>query len=128
MTPRDRDAQNLWRAIRDAMLMGDTPLLSDLLLPSFTLTHMTGYVQTREDWLSAMDEDNMTYHSIQDVEAASSATLSGEQTYTVRTMTDASIWGGRGTWRLQLVLDLADANEGVAGPPDHLKSMVASVW
>jgi hypothetical protein len=128
MTTRDSDAQRLWRSVRDAMLMGDTPLLSDLLLPDFTLTHMTGYVQRRDEWLTAMDDGDMTYHSVEDVEAMTSATASGDQTYTVRTMTDASIWGGRGTWRLQLILHLAHADDDSAGPPGHLRSMVASVW
>ncbi|MGW7528018.1 nuclear transport factor 2 family protein [Streptomyces sp. NPDC054783] len=42
------------RAYLQAMAEGDTEVLDALLDAEFTLTHMTGYVQPRTEWLSQL--------------------------------------------------------------------------
>jgi hypothetical protein len=83
------------------MVAGDLAELARILADDFTLTHMTGYVQSKAEWLDAIDTGQMQYHRMETVEA----TLSTEgtaQSLTARTLTDATIWGSRATWRLTL--------------------------
>jgi len=44
---------------RDAMAHRDMPALEDILAAGYTLTHMTGYVQPKADWLRDIDTDRM---------------------------------------------------------------------
>jgi hypothetical protein len=120
-------ALETWQAVRDAMVIADTSALDALLDDDFTLTHMTGYVQPKAAWLGAIDSGEMEYHQITDVESLQAGEASGGELLTVRTMTDATIWGGRGDWRLQLRLRFAP--EQSEGHDETLVlEMVASVW
>ena len=83
------------------MVAGDVEGLDGILTDGFTLTHMTGYVQSKAEWLDAIETGQMQYHRMETVEA----TISAEGTtpgLTARTLTDATIWGSRSTWRLTL--------------------------
>ena len=83
------------------MELGDVTGLDALLGDEYTLTHMTGLVQSKRDWLEAIDTDRMTYHRIDDVEIAVAA-AGPAPVVTVRTVTEATIYGFAGTWPLQL--------------------------
>jgi len=85
----------------EAMELGDVAGLDALLGEEYTLTHMTGQVQSKQEWLAAIDADEMTYHRIDDVEIAVAA-AGPAPIVTVRTMTEATIFGFAGTWPLQL--------------------------
>ncbi|MET0420038.1 MAG: nuclear transport factor 2 family protein [Actinoplanes sp.] len=52
-----------YRAMYRGMLERDTDLLDDLLDSGYTLTHMTGYRQSRKEWLQQIDSGEMRYHS-----------------------------------------------------------------
>jgi ketosteroid isomerase-like protein len=91
----------LHEAMCEAMVAGDLAELDVILAEDFTLTHMTGYVQSRSQWLDAIETGEMRYHRMETVEA----TISTEGTVpslAARTLTDATIWGSRATWRLVL--------------------------
>lgn len=91
----------LHEALCDAMVAGDLAELDSILADDFTLTHMTGYVQSKAEWLDALESGQMQYHRMETVEA----TLNAEGTtpgLTARTLSDATIWGSRSTWRLTL--------------------------
>ncbi|GAA2495472.1 nuclear transport factor 2 family protein [Terrabacter carboxydivorans] len=97
----DAAVRGNYAAQRDSMVAGDAPALAEQLTENFTLTHMTGYEQPRRDWLTQVPSGEMAYHRITDV----AVTVGGDATdpvLTARTRTDATIWGGRGTWPLQL--------------------------
>jgi len=111
-------ATAVWDVIRAAMVSADTGTLSDVLAESFRLTHMTGLVQSRTDWLAAIDTADMQYHRIVDVDLVASP---DSDAVTVRTRTDATIWGSRGQWPLQLRIDL-DPRRQVA------TRMIATTW
>ncbi len=111
-------ATAVWDVIRAAMVSADTDTLSDVLAESFTLTHMTGFVQSHSDWLAAIDTADMQYHRIVDVDLVASP---DGDAVTVRTRTDATIWGGRGQWPLQLRIDV-DVRRQVA------TRMIATTW
>lgn len=97
----DTDLEQLHDALCEAMVAGDLTGLGAILADEFTLTHMTGNVQAKAEWLDAIETGQMQYHRVETVEA----TLSTEGTVpavTARTLTDATIWGSRATWRLTL--------------------------
>jgi hypothetical protein len=91
-----------YQAQRDAMVAGDTEALADELADGFTLTHMTGYVQSKREWLAHVDSGEMAYHAMADVDLRVADTDTAEPVLVARTLTDATIWGGRGVWSLQL--------------------------
>ena len=97
-----------YQAQRDAMLTADADALDVLLADGFTLTHMTGYQQTKTQWLADVRSGEMTYHTIQDIDT--SIDLSGDApVIDARTRTEATIWGSHGTWPLRLRIHLTHA-------------------
>lgn len=103
---------------REAMVAGDADALGALLADGFTLTHMTGYLQPKQEWLADVRTGRMTYHAMDDVEVTVDRTV-----LTARTVTEATIWGGHGTWRLQL--EITYAHDGREWLPT---ASVASTW
>ena len=91
----------LHEAMLEAMVAGEVAELDGILSEDFTLTHMTGYVQSRSEWLEAIESGEMQYHRMETVEAAVGADPTVPE-LTARTHTDATIWGSRATWRLTL--------------------------
>lgn len=90
-----------YTAQRKAMVEAAADELDVLLAAGFTLTHMTGYEQPRDEWLDDIRTGAMRYHDMEDVDV--SVSLGGEgPVLTARTVTDATIWGAHGTWRLRL--------------------------
>jgi ketosteroid isomerase-like protein len=89
---------------RDAMVSGDADALGNLLAEDFVLTHMTGYRQACAEWLADVRSGQMTYHYIQDVAITVEVSdgAADQPVLTARTNTEATIWGSRGTWPLQL--------------------------
>jgi hypothetical protein len=93
--------EELHSALCEAMVAGDLAGLDAILADGFTLTHMTGYVQAKAEWLDAIETGQMQYHRMETVEATLS-TEGAVPALTARTLTDATIWGSRATWRLTL--------------------------
>ncbi|MFE6822265.1 DUF4440 domain-containing protein [Streptomyces sp. NPDC057690] len=94
------------RAYLDAMHEGDTEALDALLDDGFTLTHMTGYVQPKVEWLAQMEQDRFVYHTI-DEKSMTLDVLVDTAHLVVRTVTDATVYGTRADWRLQLATEYA---------------------
>jgi hypothetical protein len=89
-----------------AMIDGDTEALASLLDPSYTLTHMTGYLQPKAEWLEQISSGRMRYHSAQEQDRVVVVAVSGDTARLVsRDVVEATIWGSRGTWNLQLTTD-----------------------
>jgi hypothetical protein len=111
-----------YAAQRRAMVAGDADALGALLADDFTLTHMTGYRQPKAEWLADVRSGAMTYHSMDDV-AVDVDVSGGAPVLTARTRTAATIWGGHGTWPLQLrILFTSDGTGWLAA------DTLASVW
>lgn len=91
----------LHEAMFEAMVAGDLAELTSILADGFTLTHMTGYVQSKTEWLDAIESGEMQYHSVETVQVIPSKDITVPE-LTARTHTDATIWGSRATWRLTL--------------------------
>jgi hypothetical protein len=111
-----------YQAQREAMVAGDADALGALLTDGFTLTHMTGYLQPRAEWLADVRSGAMTYHAIQDVDVTVDADAD-TPVVTARTRTEATIWGGHGIWPLQLRIRF-----GRMGGSWLATDMVASTW
>jgi hypothetical protein len=109
-----------YEAQRDAMVAGDADALGGLLADGFTLTHMTGYLQPKVEWLADVRSGAMTYHAINDVSVDVDADT---PVLTARTRTGATIWANHGIWPLQLRIRF-DRMGGSWLATD----MVASTW
>jgi hypothetical protein len=84
-----------------AMIEKDIAKLNGLLEEDYTLTHMTGYKQSRKEWLQQIESGQMKYHSTK--EKSVEVELHGNKaTLTGKNATDATIYGSRNTWNLQL--------------------------
>jgi hypothetical protein len=106
----------------EAMVLGDVDELGALLTDDFTLLHMTGYLQPRAEWLHDITTQRMQYHHI-DVVALRATAKGPDLMLTARTITEATIWGSHGTWRLQLQQTFRKQDD------DWLASRsVASTW
>ncbi len=112
-----------YEAQRDAMVAGDADVLAEQLADSFTLTHMTSYVQSRHEWLEQVASGAMTYHSMDDVALSVEDADTAEPVLTVRTRTDATIWGARSLW--PLLLEIHFVHDGGAWMAART---VASTW
>ena len=89
------------RALWRGMLERDVDLLDGLLDDAYTLTHMTGYEQPKAEWLADVESGRMRYHSTRP--PSTSVDVTGDRAVVVgRDVVDATIWGSRGTWNLQL--------------------------
>ncbi|HEY0655463.1 MAG TPA: nuclear transport factor 2 family protein [Chryseosolibacter sp.] len=83
--------------------------LNAVLDKNFTLTHMTGYIQSRSEWLSEIESEGMKYYSAKKVKQE--IKISGnEAVATLQHLVDAQIWGSRNTWRLQQKVKLEKRN------------------
>ena len=105
-TVDDRQAViELYREMNRAMVAADIDALDKMLAPGYTLTHITGYKQTRAEWLAQVKSGEMRYFGTEETSVdarihGDTATLAG------RARTTANIWGAQGTWPLQLEIDL----------------------
>lgn len=84
----------LYRTENKAMVGKDIATLNKILAPTMTLRHMTGTIQTKAEWLSQIQDEQMKYFSskedsIKDIHInGDHATLIGQN------QVKARIWGG----------------------------------
>jgi ketosteroid isomerase-like protein len=103
------DILDNYRAQLRAMLDSDTETLGDLLTEDFTLTHITGFLQPKEEWLAQMRAGQFDYHDA--LERNVSLHVDGDTAHLVgRIVTDATVHGARANWPLQLTMDFVRMN------------------
>ena len=56
--------QNRW------MVEGRTDRLAELLADNYTVIHISGYQQAKDEWLDQIDSGRMTYDAVREVSAA----------------------------------------------------------
>lgn len=108
--PTEQQAiHTLYSRMHRAMVASDTRTLASMLTDDFHLVHMTGYDQPRAEWLAHIESGRMRYFD--SVEEEVVVKVDGDKA-TVRgcNRVKASIWGARGTWPLQLDIDLCLRN------------------
>lgn len=101
----------LYRTENEAMVSKDINKLNEILKPTMKLTHMTGYVQPKLEWIDQIQNEEMKYfssteESIKDIQIdGDSASLVGQN------QVRASIWGGGvNTWPLQMKMYFVKQN------------------
>jgi hypothetical protein len=93
------------RQLTQLMIDGDTVGLNKILDAHFTLTHITGYVQPKDEWFSEIESERMKYYSYKEVNT--SVEINGNKaTFIGQNVLDARIWGSRNNWRLQQAMQL----------------------
>jgi len=93
-----------YRQFNVAMAADDVRTLDQLLASTFTLTHMTGYVQPRASWLSEVGDGQMHYFSSRE-ETVTATAVGDDWQVTGRNRVLASIHGGgKHEWGLNTVM------------------------
>lgn len=99
----NEDLKNIYRQHLNFMIQKDIQALDHQLEADFTLTHMSGMVQTKKEWLREIETEEMLYLAAEIEDIFVEETPEGIFV-TGSSRVDARIWGGRNTWRLQLRL------------------------
>lgn len=83
--------------------------LNTILDPDFHLVHMTGYNQSKDEWLSQVTDGQMRYFG--DTEERVIVKVDGDKaTLQLRNKVDARIYGNRRVWNLELNFDMEKRN------------------
>jgi hypothetical protein len=91
------------------MVEKNTLALSVLLGDTFRLVHMTGYVQTKIEWLDQIDAETMRYYS--SAEKDVSVSIDDDTAKIIgKNVVDARINGDRNIWGLRLEMELLKRN------------------
>ena len=91
------------------MIVRDTAGMDSILDAHFTLTHITGYVQSKAEWFSEIASERMKYYSYKEVKTTIELT-GNKATFIGQDLLDARIWGSRNNWRLQQKMQLEKCN------------------
>ncbi|MGV0167439.1 nuclear transport factor 2 family protein [Furfurilactobacillus sp. WILCCON 0119] len=103
-----RRAIDAYRQFNVAMSYCDTNALRKILAPTFTLTHMTGLVQSGNQWLAQIADGQMHYYSSQE-ECVSAVSVADGWQINGDNIVNAQIGGGsRQDWRLHTVMQVAE--------------------
>lgn len=95
----------LTRQFTSLMISKNTSELNKIVDKNFTLTHITGRVQSKNDWFAEIEAESMKYYSAEEVEH--SLKINGKTAeFIQKNRLDARIWGSRNTWRLQQTMTL----------------------
>ena len=91
------------------MIERNTSEMDKILDENFTLTHITGYVQSKEEWFVEIESEQMKYYSAKEVKTQ--VKINGDQAqFIVQNLLDARIWGSRNNWRLQQTMQFEKRN------------------
>lgn len=103
MTKDEEQIVQLYRAENEAMVKKDISRLDMILGGRMALTHMTGYVQPKLEWIDQIQNEEMQYleskeEAIKDIRVEENwGQLTGQNLVT------AKIWGGsKNVWPLQM--------------------------
>jgi hypothetical protein len=97
------------RQLTQLMIEGNTSEINKIVDQDFTLTHITGYVQSKEEWFSEIRTERMKYYSYKEVKT--SINIDGDKAVFVgQNILDARIWEMRNNWRLQQTMQLEKRN------------------
>ncbi|PWA07346.1 nuclear transport factor 2 family protein [Flavobacterium psychrotolerans] len=97
------------RQLTQLMIDKDIAGLNRILDMRFTLTHITGYVQSKAEWFSEIESERMKYYSYKEIKTT--VKIDGDKTTFVgQNLLDARIWGTRNNWRLQQTMQLEKRN------------------
>lgn len=97
------------RQLTQMMIEKDTAGIEKIVDEDFTLTHITGFLQTKKDWLTEIETKSMKYYSYKEVKT--SVEINDDRaTFIGQNLLDARIWGTRNNWRLQQTMQFEKRN------------------
>ncbi|QNA46728.1 nuclear transport factor 2 family protein [Lacibacter sediminis] len=97
------------RQLTELMIEKNIAAMNKIVDKNFTLTHITGYVQSKKEWFSEIETERMKYYSYKEVKT--SVEIDGNKgTFVGQNILDARIWGSRNNWRLQQTMQLEKRN------------------
>lgn len=104
-TKDESDILEVTRQLTELMIKRDTIGINTIVDADFTLTHITGYVQSKNEWFSEIETERMKYYSYKEVK--NSVKIDGvKAVFFGQNLLDARIWGSRNNWRLQQEMQL----------------------
>ncbi|VDG25127.1 nuclear transport factor 2 family protein [Lactiplantibacillus mudanjiangensis] len=107
----NKDVLALYRTYNQAMAARDVVTLNHLLTPSFTLTHMTGYQQSRAEWLSQIKDGTMGYQASKEHHVTIDQIDTAHWHLVGQNLVTASVYGGAvQDWPLTSEMQLAVVN------------------
>lgn len=93
------------RQLTQLMIGKNTVAMDKILDAHFTLTHIAGFVQPKDEWYAEIKSERMKYYSYKEVKT--SVKIDGyKATFVGQNILDARIWGSRNNWRLQQTMEL----------------------
>lgn len=108
-TPEENELIKVTDQMTQLMIASDLDGLKNLLDRKFTLTHITGYLQPRAEWLKEIQTESMKYYSYKPIKRE--VEIDGDRAKVLqRNILDARIWGTRNNWHLQQVFELEKQN------------------
>ncbi|MNB93767.1 hypothetical protein D3C76_423800 [compost metagenome] len=94
-------------AYHAAMVEADTIELEHLLEVDYSLVHITGYLQPKQEWLDLVVSGNFNYHRIELDQNSLEISVAGiNATVKGRGIFDATINGMNAPWKLKFSLQL----------------------
>ena len=105
----EKEVENVYKKFYEYKINKNIKGLESILDKNFILTHMTGYKQSKKEWFSQIEDEQMKYYGykIDNIEIkidGDNATLIG------KSKTDARIYGSRNNWNLQLIMPMKKVN------------------
>ncbi len=105
----EEQIKEIIRLLINLMVEKNTVAMNQIVAENFTLTHITGYVQSKDDWFAEIESESMKYYSAQEVSIK--VKLNGYNAECIiQDIVDARIWGSRNKWRLQQNFQLEKRN------------------
>lgn len=105
MDKNKSEVLDVTRQLTELMIAKDTVAMNKILDANFTLTHMTGYLQPKEEWFSEIETERMKYYSYKEMKSTVTIKES-KATCVFQILIDARIWRSRNNWRLQQTMQL----------------------
>jgi hypothetical protein len=98
----DSKIENCYRTLYDGMVRKGRTLLDEVLDDTFVLAHMTGLRQSKQAFITAVEDGTLNYFSAQH-RSVQATVQQGKASLVGQSFVRAAVFGGgQHTWRLQL--------------------------
>ena len=104
-----KEVETVYRKFYEYKISKNIKELDKILDEEFILTHMTGYRQSKDEWFSQIEDEQMKYYGYT-VDSIKIEINGDEAVLTGRSKTDARIYGSRNKWNLELVMPMKKNN------------------
>ncbi|MDP4106907.1 MAG: nuclear transport factor 2 family protein [Bacillota bacterium] len=94
----------VYQWINDAMVNKDTKTLDDIFTENHKFVHMSGYQQSKQEWLEQIENEKMKYFKT--MPQKTTITINGHTAiFVCDTKIDARIYGIRNTWSMRVKMN-----------------------